>query len=720
VIETNWSPAFQHLILAAAIRGDLLKQIPLDPGLFSPRDKGGRTPEQQVAEIAVKFYEEYKTKPTMAEFKQLLVEARPGPERQVVLDALVAEILTVEVPEDLTSILDTVRERIDLRRIEKAGFDSFIVLDQPGGLQQAREILAKAIAPGGNGIGGWPEPGSLPTGLSPVAAFDIAGLPRGFQRWVEDMAERMQCPVDYLAVSVMVVLASIVGRKVAIRPKREDDWTVVPNLWGAVIGEPGLMKTPALQEAMKPLDRLVAEARADFARAQQQTAFEVKQDTIRRALLDADLKKAMKDGDTDRVAELKLEFEAEAAAEPVEKRYLVNDATVEKLGMLLNENPNGLLQFRDEMPGWLATMDRDGHENDRGFFDEAWNGTGAYYVDRVGRGTLYIPAACLSVLGGIQPGPLQAYLHEIFGKGLTNDGLIQRFQLMVWPDPPRNWKNVDRWPNTDAKNVAYEIFRALAVRESLGPDPERGEVPYLRFSPAAQDVFDAWRVELEARVAPGGDDHPVVTSHLTKYRSLMPSLALLIHLVDTINDPTPGAVSVEAAQQAVRWCTYLESHARRVYQSVTAGGTTAALAIAARITSGAIPSPFRARTITQKGWAGLTEPTTVDRGLDTLDELGWIRQQALPDRRGAGRPTVTYEVNPRVRREGSEGFEGESPSVGDPRARTSEMTNTPPPPPPPPAENERVDGETDPQNPQNLPEDDEYMALTPAERNGGQ
>jgi len=717
VIETNWSPEFQHLILAAALRGDLLRQIPLDPELFRPRDKGPKPPEQRVAELAVKFYEKYKTKPTLAEFDQLLAEARFGPERVPEIADVMAAVRAAPVPEDLTSILDTVRDQIEKRRIEKALFESAPELDKPDGAERAREILAKAIAPGGNGIGGWPEPGPLPTGLSPVAAFDIAWLPRGFQRWVEDMAERMQCPVDYLAVSVMVVLASIVGRKVAIRPKREDDWTVVPNLWGAVIGEPGLMKTPALQEAMKPLDRLVAEARVDFARAQQQTAFEVKQDTIRRALLDADLKKAMKDGDTDRVAELKLEFEAEAEAEPVEKRYLVNDATVEKLGMLLNENPNGLLQFRDEMPGWLATMDRDGHENDRGFFDEAWNGTGAYYVDRVGRGTLFIPAACLSVLGGIQPGPLQAYLHEIFGKGLTNDGLIQRFQLMVWPDPPRNWKNVDRWPNTEAKNQTYEIFRALAVREQVGPEPVDGERPYLRFSPEAQAVFDTWRVELEARVAPGGADHPVVTSHLTKYRSLMPSLALLIHLVDTINAPAPSPVSVEAAQQAVRWCTYLESHARRVYQSVTAGGTTAALAIAARITSGAVPIPFRARTITQKGWAGLTEPTAVDRGLDTLEELNWIRQQDTPDRRTGGRPTVTYEVNPRVRREGSEGFEGESSQRNAPRARTSEMTNTPPP--PPLLAEPRIDGETNPQNPQN-PEDelDEYLALAPTAQNG--
>jgi Protein of unknown function (DUF3987) len=65
-------------------------------------------------------------------------------------------------------------------------------------------------------------------------------------------------------------------------------------------------------------------------------------------------------------------------------------------------------------------MDRRGHENDRAFYCEAWNGTGAYTYDRIGRGTLHIRAACLSVLGGIQPGPLEPYLREVFaGAGMT-------------------------------------------------------------------------------------------------------------------------------------------------------------------------------------------------------------------------------------------------------------------------------------------------------------
>jgi putative DNA primase/helicase len=35
------------------------------------------------------------------------------------------------------------------------------------------------------------------------------------------------------------------------------------------------------------------------------------------------------------------------------------------------------LLYRDELIGFLRTLDREGHENDCAFYCEAWNGTGS-------------------------------------------------------------------------------------------------------------------------------------------------------------------------------------------------------------------------------------------------------------------------------------------------------------------------------------------------------
>jgi Protein of unknown function (DUF3987) len=64
--------------------------------------------------------------------------------------------------------------------------------------------------------------------------------------------------------------------------------------------------------------------------------------------------------------------------------------------------------------------------------------------------------------------------------------------------------------------------------EELTPE----EVPFLRFDPAAQEIFDDWRAELEQRQRA---EDPVLLSHLAKYRSLMPSLALILHLIDGVD-----------------------------------------------------------------------------------------------------------------------------------------------------------------------------------------
>jgi hypothetical protein len=76
-----------------------------------------------------------------------------------------------------------------------------------------------------------------------------------------DISDRMQCPPDFVAIPAMVALGSVIGRKVSLRPQRKTDWYEVPNLWGCIVGRPGAMKSPAMDEALKPLHRLEAEAR---------------------------------------------------------------------------------------------------------------------------------------------------------------------------------------------------------------------------------------------------------------------------------------------------------------------------------------------------------------------------------------------------------------------------------------------------------------------------
>jgi putative DNA primase/helicase len=323
------------------------------------------------------------------------------------------------------------------------------------------------------------------------------------------------------------------------------------------------------------------------------------------------------------------------------------------LGVILNQNPGGVLIFRDELSGFLRSLERQGHEMDRAFYCEAWNGGAGFVVDRIGRGTLHIKHNRVSILGGIQPGPFRNYLREAF-QGDRDDGFVSRFQLLVWPDVSRTWRNVDRWPDTVAKETAWRVFSALNSLQGKdvgGEQPEGSEMVCLRFADDAQALFDEWRGDLEAKLR-REEEHPILVSHLAKYRKLMPALALVFHTIAAVEGGSGGfggSVSMTAATQAAAWCDFLESHARRCYQSVTDADNTAASALSLKIRSGKLSNPFRARNVYQAGWAGLSERDDAYRAISVLEDAHWLRSEAVKtDRDRGGRPSVQFHINPKL------------------------------------------------------------------------
>ncbi|MEK6675990.1 MAG: DUF3987 domain-containing protein, partial [Planctomycetota bacterium] len=238
----------------------------------------------------------------------------------------------------------------------------------------------------------WPDPQPLPDELPPVLPFDFDLLPWSLRPWIQDIAERIQCPPDFPAIAAMIALATVVGRKIGIRPKRHDDWLVVPNLWGVAIGPPSVMKTPAIQEPLKPLKRLGIEAKVRFEKAM--VEFQARQFVAeqRKSMAKSEIKKALNEPGDDAL-KVARDALAQDDKQPIRRRFMVNDSTVEKLGEILNQNPNGVLSFRDELIGLLKSLDKEGQEGARSFYLEAWNGNGRYTYDRIGRGTIDIEAA---------------------------------------------------------------------------------------------------------------------------------------------------------------------------------------------------------------------------------------------------------------------------------------------------------------------------------------
>lgn len=383
--------------------------------------------------------------------------------------------------------------------------------------------------------------------------------------------------------------------------------------------------------------------------ATEQYVFEARRDAIQSRIKVA--AKTPNKGDPVSISKELRAHAEQAPVAPLLRRYKSNDTTIEKLGELLRENPAGLLVLRDELIGLIASWDREGHEGDRAFYLEAWNGDAGFDTDRIGRGHISIPNVCVSIFGGIQPDKLTAYLEQA-AHALANDGMLQRFQLLVYPDP-RAWEWRDRLPDKAARDAAFAVFAALAdfdpVAWSASPADDFAKFPHFRFGDEAQEIFIEWSGDLHRARLPA-EDQPIIAQHLAKFDKLFPALALIFHLIDCAAHRFFGPVTKEAALRAAAWCEYLEAHARRCYGLLTDDGLRAAQALAAKLEIGALEDGFTLRDVRRNQWRSLTTPDAIQAALAWLEDEYWLRSETTGGTGpGGGRRTQRYRINPAIK-----------------------------------------------------------------------
>lgn len=500
----------------------------------------------------------------------------------------------------------------------------------------------------------WPEPqpiNNIKKDLLPVIPLHPQLIPEPYQPWLTDIAERMQCPLDYVAVGAVVVTSSLIGAGCGIRPKRLDSWTVIPNLWGGIVGDPSTLKSPALKEIMRPLESLEAEAREVYTKELHSYDTNSEAYKATREVIKKEMTKAA--SHMDHIAMELAKERLDKLLEPETpscKRYSTNDATIEKMQELLSRNNRGLLLFRDELMGLLVDWERQGREGDRAFYLEAWNGYGSKTTDRIGRGTIHTQNLCVSLLGSTQPTKLLSYFERTLG-GLENDGLLQRFQLLVYPDNIKNWRFVDLRPNDQAREQASTIMIKLATMDfsHYGGqiDPTTG-IPYFHFDSQAQEVFCEWLIELEAKLH-NSTDEPIIIEHLAKYRKLMPSLALIFHLINVASGKASGPVTLDCVTLAAGWCDYLESHARRIYGGTIDESCQSVRNLAKKIQEKEIVGSFDIRDIYRKQWSLLKTKEDVVAACYSLMEKGWLREKQTVE---GGKIKTIYCINPKISQRG--------------------------------------------------------------------
>jgi hypothetical protein len=333
-----------------------------------------------------------------------------------------------------------------------------------------------------------------------VAPFPIEALPEPIAAFSRACADSLPAPVEMIAVPALVAAAAAIGNSRAIELKR--GWTEPSSLFAAVVSPSGTKKTPAMKKAVQPIQ----------------------------------------DWDS------------------LEHRTWTADVTVEGLGRLLGTNPRGLLLVRDELSGWVKSLNQykaGGKGADRQFYLSAWAGV-PLKVDRKGGQkegptTISVERPCLSITGGIPPD----ILHSLDESSGDDDGFLPRI-LFSWPEA-----STTQWVDEVVpENVVSVYTRKI---EELLHLPFEDSPVNLPLTSEAKEVWVKWHdqhcLEMETKV----NAIPFMRAAYAKFIGYCARLAL-VHAVT--NNPHTTWVGVESMASAIDLIRYFERQARKVMSAL--------------------------------------------------------------------------------------------------------------------------------------------------------
>jgi putative DNA primase/helicase len=478
----------------------------------------------------------------------------------------------------------------------------------------------------------WGEVIPLDNILRPVLPFRETFLPKIIRGYCADVVHRMSVPMDFAGIAALETLFGVVGRRAFVYPKAQDKtWTESLTMSGGVVASSGAIKSPT----WKLFTNALVEQEADWGR-------KYKQDFAQYEEAVTKWKDAV--GKEKKTKEANIADLIEPQTPTASRRLILNDSTPEKAHSMMAENPSGLFYYRDELSAWVDELDKEGRETQRGLFLQAMNGDDAYTMDRIGRGSITATMS-LSVAGNFQPDLLRRFLADDRN---TQDGMMARFTLMVWPDSVKRGV-IDRRADVEGKTTFRNIVRALA---GLKPESMR-----FHFDKNAQSVFLDWLQWLYEKI--DQESHPGKQAHLSKWAGALPKFAALCQLVDLVamGGKFEGDFQIdeEHLQMALDFFQYLESHMNRVYDAAYSSTEIAELTLVERIQNGTLPDGKTAREIRNNHWAGRGYKGTelsvdsVTFALENLAEKNWVRPVVVMPGPMGGRPSTRWEINPKAR-----------------------------------------------------------------------
>ena len=231
----------------------------------------------------------------------------------------------------------------------------------------------------------------------------------------------------------------------------------------------------------------------------------------------------------------------------------------------MKDNLRGLLLARDELSAWFGSFDKysKGKGNDVSQWLSMFNASPVSIDRKTGEPrTIYIPAASVSITGGIQPGILR---RSLTGEHLES-GLASRFLYAFPPRKTRKW-TYETVPSDLKKEYEEVVLSLMQLQPTTNEDGE--QIPEtIKLSSEANlayvDFYNRHGEELS-------DLSDELAAAWSKLEETPLRIALVIHLVKLVvgdlayDGSNDYSVSENTIKQAITITEWFKHEAKRIY-----------------------------------------------------------------------------------------------------------------------------------------------------------
>jgi Protein of unknown function (DUF3987) len=308
-----------------------------------------------------------------------------------------------------------------------------------------------------------------------LPGFPLDALSPSWQQWARNAAHGAGVTVDHVMVPLLGVASSLIGT--ARRVRASKSWSQPFTLWAGVVGFSGSGKTPGLDVTKNTLAKIERDRRARTENLRREHDSNAERARASYRAWKENVKDAVEKG----LPAPPMPDDANVPDDFVAPRLYLSNSTIERIAVLLQARPRGMLMLCDELAGLFLNLSRYSGGTDRPFWLECWNG-GHYVVERMGRPALAIDHLLVGLVGGFQPDKLARSFQG------DADGLYARM-LFSWPPEPSYQALTD---DTEEVEPEFEntLVRLIDLSAEEGDELIITPVP---LSAGARESFECFR-----------------------------------------------------------------------------------------------------------------------------------------------------------------------------------------------------------------------------------